>query len=186
MALKGTFQIDDNNDIYTLVECEYRLSQSVSADGLPQAGVTGGLIIATIVTPTKGYALYEWMVNDFMKKDGKLSFITNVNGRTLPATRCIRFEEAFCTDLYEYFNGQDSSMMTTRLSIQARKILFADHTGQGIGIDNYTKKVAEGEVKNDDILKAKLKSMGEAKAARGMGMLGNASGMGRLGGLGGF
>ena len=115
------------------------------------------MIIATIITPTKGFTLYEWMVNDFMKKDGIISFITNVNSRTLPATRSIRFEEAFCTDLFEYFNGNDRTMMTTRLSIQARRILFCDTVGQGIGIDNSTKKIIEGQVSGTDNIKEKLK-----------------------------
>ena len=162
MAIKGTLTIDGTSQTFTLQECEYRLTQKVNVDGVPSAGVCGGLIIATIITPTKGFALYEWMVNDFMKKDGTISFVTNVNSKTLPATRSIRFEEAFCTDLFEYFNGNDKSMMTTRLSIQARKILLCDTSGQGIGIDNITKKVIEGQMSAMDNIKEKLKMAKEA------------------------
>ena len=146
MALKGTLSIDGNTERYTLVECEYRLTQAVSVDGIPEDGVHAGTIVATIVTPTKGYVLYEWMLNDFMKKDGNLCFVTNVNNINKSGTRNIRFEDAFCIDLYEYFNNHNSVMMTTRLVIQARKIMFGDSSNTGIGLDNATKKVVEGPV----------------------------------------
>lgn len=158
MAIKGTLKIDGCSETFTLQECEYRLSQTVSVDGIPTSGVCGGLIIATIVTPTKGFVLYEWMLNDFMKKDGTISFVININDKSKKGTRTIRFEEAFCTNLFEYYNGLDKTMMTTRIAINARKIMFGDNTGQGIGLDNQTKKVIEGSVQAVDVLKQKAKS----------------------------
>ena len=53
-------------------------------------------------------------------------------------------------------------MMTTRLAIQARKILFCDTTGQGIGIDNITKKMIEGQMSSMDNIKEKLKMAKDA------------------------
>lgn len=141
MALKGTLKIE--NEVFTLIECEYHLSKKVSVDGLPEDGTHVGTIFVTIATPSNGVTLHEWVLNDYLKKDGILSFVTNVNTKK-PAVRTIVFQDAYCTDLFEYFNGQNSVMMATRIAISARKVLFGDGSGMGIGLDNDKKTVIEG------------------------------------------
>ncbi len=135
MALKGKLQLDGSNEKYTLVECEYRLARWYGQDGRPYDGPFGGKIVATIVTPAKGHILYEWMLDDFMKKDGTIALVTSVNDTNKTSYRYVRFEDAFCTNLFEYFNGTNNVMMTTRIEITARKITFSDTAGAALGYD---------------------------------------------------
>lgn len=139
MALKGKLQIDGSSAKFNIVECEYRLSQGVDTDGKPSTGVCGGVIIVTIVTPAEGIHFFDWMLCDGRQKDGIVTLVTNVNSKT--SYRYIHFKEASCVNLYEYFNGHNSTMMTTRVTISARSIFFTDGTGSGIGMDNSSKEL---------------------------------------------
>lgn len=143
MALKGTLQIDGSSDKFSLVECEYRLSQGVDTNGTPDEGVCGGVIIVTIVTPSKGKIFYEWMLYDNRKKDGIITLVTNVNDKNKTSYRFVHFQEGYCVNLYEYFNSHNSVMMTTRIVISARKIFFTDGSGAGIGLDNQSKELID-------------------------------------------
>ena len=143
MALKGNLQIDGSTAKFTIVECEYRLSQGVDTDGKPETGVCGGVIIVTIVTPAQGVIFHDWFLCDSRKKDGIVSLVTNVNDKNKTSYRFIHFKEAYCVNLYEYFNSHNSTMMTTRVTISARSIFFTDGTGTGIGMDNNSKELID-------------------------------------------
>jgi hypothetical protein len=143
MALKGKLQIDGSSAKFTLEECEYRLSQGVDTNGKPNTGVCGGVIIATIVTPAEGIHFFDWLICDGRKKDGIISLVTNVNDKNKTSYRFIHFKEAYCVNLYEYFNSHNSTMMTTRVTISARSIFFTDGTGTGIGMDNNSKALID-------------------------------------------
>ena len=143
MALKGKLQIDGSSTKFTIVECEYRLSQGVDTDGKPETGVCGGVIIVTIVTPAQGVIFHDWFLCDSRKKDGIVSLVTNVNDKNKTSYRYIHFKEAYCVNLYEYFNNHNSTMMTTRVTISARSIFFTDGSGTGIGMDNDSKKLID-------------------------------------------
>ena len=143
MALKGKLQIYGSTAEFTIVECEYRLSQGVDTDGKPNTGVCGGVIIATIVTPAQGVIFHDWFLCDSRKKDGIVSLVTNVNDKNKTSYRYINFKEAYCVNLYEYFNSHNSTMMTTRVTISARSIFFTDGSGTGIGMDNDSKKLID-------------------------------------------
>jgi hypothetical protein len=142
MALKGKLQIDGSTAKFTIVECEYRLSQGVDTDYKPETGVCGGVIIATIVTPAQGVIFFEWLLNA-RRKDGIVSLVTNVNDKNKTSYRYIHFKEATCVNVYEYFNSHNSTMMTTRVTISARSIFFTDGSGTGIGMDNSSKELID-------------------------------------------
>jgi hypothetical protein len=138
MALKGQLKIEGINDSYTVVECEYYFNQSVNRNnGLPESGMDAGQIIVTIVTPSKGKPLYEWMLDEFNYLNGVIKLVTNVNSHR-PANRYVWFLNGKCVNLYEYFNSHNSVMMTTRLTIQPAKMGFMDGDkldGASVGYD---------------------------------------------------
>lgn len=142
MAIKGKMYIDGYSKNFSLVECEYNFNQTVDSDGLPNDGISGGQVIATIVTPSKGVFLYEWMLHNWMFHNGYIEFVTNVNS-SHPSYHIIMFEDAKCVDLFEYFNNQNHVMMTTRLTLQCGKIGFYNENDGGIAYDFRRKKVVE-------------------------------------------
>ncbi len=126
MALKGYLEIEGVTEHYTVLECEYYFNQRVNPNnGLPQCGLEASQITVTIVSPAKGRPLYDWMMEEFHYLNGQIRLITNVNSHR-PAIRYVWFENAKCVHLYEYFNGQNSVMMTTRLTIQPAKMGMID------------------------------------------------------------
>ena len=126
MALKGKMKIEGVNELFTVLECEYNLSQHVNPNnGLPESGLKASQLLVTIVSPSKGRPLYEWMMDEFHYLNGVIRLVTNVNSHR-SAYRHVWFENGKCVGLYEYFNSQNSAMMTTRLTIQPAKMGFID------------------------------------------------------------
>jgi hypothetical protein len=126
MALQGKMRIEGVEELYTVVECEYSLGQKVNAsNGLPQYGLSASQLEVTIVTPPKGRPLYEWMMDEWHYLNGIIRLVTNVNSHH-PSVRHVWFENGKCVGLYEYFNKNNSVMMTTRLTIQPAKMGFVD------------------------------------------------------------
>lgn len=126
MALKGLMALEGVDEYYTVVECEYSLGQKVNPNnGLPEYGLKASKLVVTIVTPPKGRPLYDWMLNEFHFLNGIIRLVTNVNSHH-PSLRHVWFENGKCVGLYEYFNNQNTQMMTTRLTIQPAKMGFVD------------------------------------------------------------
>ena len=123
MAIRANLFIRGRNKEFPLVECEYRFSIPTDADGTVCDGVFGGQIIATMVTPPDFMDMYAWLFNQNTLLNGCVDFITNMNSNH-PATHRVMFGYARAVDIYEYFNNQSKTMMTTRLTLQCREIGF--------------------------------------------------------------
>ena len=123
MEIRANLFIRGRNKSFQLVECEYRFSIPTDADGTVCDGVFGGQIIATMVTPPDFMDMYAWLFNQNTLLNGCVDFITNMNSNH-PATHRVMFGYARAVDIYEYFNNQSKTMMTTRLTLQCREIGF--------------------------------------------------------------
>lgn len=140
MALKATLNIIGIDQEYTVVEFEHRLSQTVNTNGIPEDGPHGGMLVVTINTPEKNYDLYNWMLTSKKTVDGCVCLQINARNRQT-SFKTIHFEDAYCTNFYEFFNNQNKNMMTIRLVINAEKVYFIDGDGNGHGLD--TRKQSE-------------------------------------------
>lgn len=141
MALKAKLHINDSPQSYSIVECEYDITQPVNPDGQPCGGVIAGRIVVTIVSPEKAETLQEWMLNDHLQHDGHIEMDVNYNYFSRNACRTIEFKNAYCIGLYEYFNNQSSKTATMRITIYAENISFKNEAeGNALGYDNIEKK----------------------------------------------
>lgn len=134
MAIKATLFVRGHDKEFRLVECEYRFSIPTDPDGTVNDGVFGGQIKATIVTPPDFSTMYAWLFNQNTLLNGYLDFVTNMNSNH-PAWHRVMFEDARAVDIYEYFNNQSKTMMTTRLTLQCRKIAFYSKKESEPGFD---------------------------------------------------
>lgn len=126
MALKAKMAIEGVDTLFDVIECEYSMSQKVNpSNGIALYGLDASQIVVTIISPTQERPLYEWMMDEFVFLNGIIRLVTNVNSHHT-AYRHVWFENAKCVGLYEYFNNQNSVMMTTRLTIQPAKMGFID------------------------------------------------------------
>lgn len=141
MALKATLHLVDANMKYSIVECEYEITQPVNADGQPNGGVKAGRIVVTIVSPEKAQVLQEWMLNDNKQHDGYIEMDVNYNRFGPNSCRYIEFKNTYCVGLYEYFNNQTSNMATMRLTLYAEFIAFLNsRNGYAVGYNNLAKE----------------------------------------------
>ena len=57
-------------------------------------------------------------------KDGRIEFTVNISELSHSANKTVKFEDAYCVRLYEYFNNGNSIQMYTKLGIMASAITF--------------------------------------------------------------
>lgn len=123
MALESKIIVDEKS--YSLVECEYEFTQAVDITGRPSDRPRGGVINFVIVSPDDSDLLFhEWMREKDVLKDGVIILTVNKNG--VFSHKRIRFADAYCIRLYEYFNDGNSMPMYTKISIMAGSITFGD------------------------------------------------------------
>lgn len=121
MALIAELQIDNRR--YSVLECEYEFTQEVDVTGRPSDRPRGGVINLVIMSPDDtDVSMHEWMRDKETTKDGLLTLYVNKDSVNAPKT--IKFEDAYCIRLYEYFNDNNTLPMYMKLSIMASRIVF--------------------------------------------------------------
>ncbi len=124
MAFQGKLEIGGRS--YGIIECEYSFSQATDDTGKPVTRPQGGNI--TFVTPATSdddVFFYKWMFNKTEVKDGefKLCVFTNSNKRSY---KTIRFRNAYCIGLKDYFSDNDSRLMYSMITISAEVIMIGN------------------------------------------------------------
>ncbi|MCL1851374.1 MAG: hypothetical protein FWF70_08255 [Bacteroidetes bacterium] len=127
MAHEAYLFIDNkNDDPYLVMECSYTLTQEMQRDtAQPAEKPKPGVITFTVVAPDDADMFFhDWMQKPNEKKSGWIYMKVVSKGSS--SDRYIRFEDAFCVSLYEYFNMHSSDQMYTRLSIFPARIIFGE------------------------------------------------------------
>lgn len=121
MALQGNLSIKGGKT-YDIVECAYGFHQSVDDTGKPVSRPQGGTI--TFVTPSTNdddLFFYKWMFNKTKVQSGSFEF-TVYSDNNKQYKKKVNFENAYCIELKDYFNDNDSKLMYTTITISAQKI----------------------------------------------------------------
>lgn len=106
---------------FTVLTCEYTLSQPTDPRGRPSAGVRSSLLRISLVGAD--YAvLTEWAINPRKVLNGKIIF-RDTKGATL---KTLSFEKAYCVSYREIFTPHDgtTAAYTFDIGITAAKILL--------------------------------------------------------------
>ena len=125
MAHQGSLTIKGGNT-YNVVECAYEFHQAIDETGKPVSRTQGGTI--TIVIPASSDEdtfFYKWMFNKTKVYDGTLKFAVYANGDK-PSEKTVDFFNAYCIDLKDYFNNNDSKLMYSTITISAEKIRIGE------------------------------------------------------------
>lgn len=123
MALIAELTVE--NRTYSVMECDYEFTQAVDITGRPSDRPRGGLLNVVILSPDDSdLSLHEWMRDKDTTKDGQITLYVNRDAVMAPKT--IRFENAYCIRLYEYFNNNNTLPMYMKLSIMAGVLTFGD------------------------------------------------------------
>ena len=103
---------------YKVLNVTYDLAQETDASGRPSAVTRGGRIMVEVES-TGGTELFEWMTNNFERKDESIRFIKRDSNATLKE---LKFTEAYMVKYKENFNHTGDNPLTETFMISARKI----------------------------------------------------------------
>ncbi|MGQ1911703.1 type VI secretion system tube protein TssD [Marinifilum sp. RC60d5] len=101
-----------------VLSCNYDLTQEVDATGRPSSVTRGGRIMLTVES-TDDTDMFEWMCNNFERKDGTVTFLKR---DTDAKQKELSFTEGYLVKYEEKFNAFDNMPMAESFTISAREI----------------------------------------------------------------
>lgn len=116
MSFKAKFKIDGKE--YDILDCTYDSAQEVDATGRPSSVTRSGRIMLT-VQGTGGSELFEWMTNNFERKNGSVAFVKRDNDATLKE---LKFTEGYLVKYEENFDSTGSNPLTETFTISAKQL----------------------------------------------------------------
>ncbi len=111
---------EENN----VLDLSYQLKQETDATGRPSAVTRGGKISITIES-TGSTKAFEWMCNNFERKDGSVVFIKRDTDATLKE---LNFKEAYMVDYRENFSSINDQAVSETFTLSAKEISMGTGT----------------------------------------------------------
>lgn len=134
MALNGSLTIEGKK--YNVQDCSYDFSQPFDNNNKPSAIPSGGLINFTILSNNKDDLFFhEWMLSiaDVHSGEFKLPVTFGIEHKW----KSVKFENAHCVHLSEYYSNSNALQMYMQITISAAKIDF----GNGVEYRNREIKI---------------------------------------------
>lgn len=101
-----------------VLSVNYDLHQDVDATGRPSSITRGGRIALTVES-TGESTFFEWMVNNFERKDGTITFTKRDSDAKLKE---LSFKEGYLVKYKENFEAANENPMTETFIISAKEI----------------------------------------------------------------
>jgi len=101
-----------------VLSCNYELFQEIDATGRPASVTRGGTITLTVES-TGETTFFEWMCNNFERKDGSIVFSKRDTDAKLKE---LQFTEGYLVKYKENFDAFNSNPMTESFTISAKTI----------------------------------------------------------------
>ena len=144
-AFHGKIEIDGKK--YGIVECWYEITQGTDTTGKPSGKPNWSKIVFTMpATSNDDTFFYDWMAKKTETHDGMLTFVvwSRQNKRVF---KNLRFKDAYCVGIKDYFNDNDSKLMYSTITIACDTMIFGapsnggDKGGVGVLFSNGWKKL---------------------------------------------
>ncbi len=103
---------------YNVLGVSYDLAQETDQTGRPSTVTRGGRIRLQVES-TGETELFEWMTNNFERKDGAITFIKRDSEATLKE---LNFREAYMVKYEETFSHEGKNPLVESFTISAREI----------------------------------------------------------------
>lgn len=114
-----------------VLRCHYALKQETDATGRPSSITRGGKITLTVES-TGETSFFEWMVNNFERKDGSIVFVKRDTDATLKE---VSFKEAYMVEYSETFDNVGDNPVTETFTLSALSI----SVGNGEHVNEWVK-----------------------------------------------
>lgn len=121
-------QLDVAGTKVNVLDLSYALKQETDATGRPSSITRGGKISMTVES-TGEASFFEWMCNNFERKDGKITFTKRDSDATMKE---LNFKEGYLVEYRENFNSTGDNPITETFTISAKEITMgnASHVNQ--------------------------------------------------------
>ena len=107
-----------------VLDISYGLKQEIDATGRPSSITRGGKISITVeYTGDTGW--FEWICNNFERKDGSVVFIKRDTDATLKE---LTFKEAYMVDYRENFSSINDEAVSETFTLSAKQITMGTGT----------------------------------------------------------
>lgn len=116
MSFKAKLKVGGSE--VNVLACSYALKQETDATGRPSSITRGGKVTLTVES-TGDTSFFEWMCNNFERKDGTIVFIKRDTDATLKE---LTFKEAYLVDYRENFDSTGDNPITETFTLSAREI----------------------------------------------------------------
>ena len=113
-----------------VLNCNYALKQETDATGRPSSITRGGKISLTVES-TGDTTFFEWMTNNFERKDGTITYVKRDSDATM---KQLKFTEAYVVDYKENFDATGENPVTETFTLSAREISVGSgkHTNEWV------------------------------------------------------
>ncbi len=109
---------------YVVLNCQYSLHQEVDSTGRPSSITRGGKIAVTVES-NSGTELFEWMCNNFERKDGTVTFFKRDSDARMKE---LNFKEGYVVNFEERFAADNDQPMIITFTISAKEIGMGNGT----------------------------------------------------------
>ncbi len=116
MSFKAKFKAAGKE--LNILDCRYALHQEVDPTGRPSSVTRGGQITVTVES-NQETDLFEWMCNNFERKDGSIVYLKRDSDATMKE---LKFTEGYLIGFEETFHAANTNPMSITFTISAREI----------------------------------------------------------------
>lgn len=101
-----------------ILNASYDLHQEVDASGRPSSVTRGGTIYLTVESTGDSF-FFEWMTNNFERKDGSIQYVKRDTDAKLKE---LNFKEGYLIKYKETFDATGSNPLVETFTISAKEI----------------------------------------------------------------
>ncbi len=123
MSFKAHLSIDGGEEV-RLLHCSYSLQRDYDSTGRPSSMVHGGTVNFTIES-TDDNSLFEWMVDQFTHKKGKVVFFKRDSNTKMKE---LSFEDGYIVKYAESIDSIGDNPMTISFTVSAKKLSVSGAT----------------------------------------------------------
>ncbi|MEE6187096.1 hypothetical protein PIECOFPK_01302 [Mycovorax composti] len=116
MSFKAQLEVAGTK--HNILDLSYAMKQETDATGRPSSITRGGQITITVES-TGDTKFFEWMCNNFERKDGKITFTKRDSDATMKE---LSFKEGYLVSYHEHFNATGENPIIETFTISAREI----------------------------------------------------------------
>ena len=109
---------------FIVLSCTFSLSQEIDATGRPSSVTRGGQITMNVDSQYDNF-LFDWMCNNFERKDGSIKFYAPGSESLIKE---LKFKEGYLVEFDETFNNWTDVQMTVTFTISAKEISMGNGT----------------------------------------------------------